>query len=647
MSTADIRRVELIAHNRVEKELLSVLQESGLIHLDSPADLEAGLETPSADVSSFDHLLHRLKRALEYLGGWEKKGFKAKMSAQKPRLSPSDQEKVLAFDYIGLLDDIEKNESERNTIRSHIQFLQKEKAYLEPLEDLDIPVHSVCPTEETELLVGMIPSGRFTAFEEAAENMPLFVDIIHWTKRQTHIFLVYLKKEREAVEQVLREVDYHYIYFTDPILEKAEEGDTVKDVRLKIEEEIRKAEKKASVLEEEGKKLAIHRERLMKVHDVVWNERQKASSSRLMGKTERVFVLEGWIRSKDEKKLARSIRRFEDDVQMYTRPPLLDEEPPVALDNPRGARPFEVITKLYGLPQSGSMDPTLPLAPFFFIFVGLTVSEAGYGILIGLASLIFLKWAKPKGGLRQFLTLLAILSLSIVILGTLVGGWFGFPVRKFLILDPLSDPLTFLGLSLALGFIQVWVGTLLNLISEIKNRNYLEAIFVQGGWLVLLPGLVVYGIFKIPAAGILTLFGTAGIVLFGSPSRNPLARFFGGLYKLYDISGYLSDILSYSRLLALGLATGVIAMVVNTLCQTALGIPAVGWLMAAIIFVGGHLFNLGISLLGGFVHSMRLQFVEFFSKFFKAGGKPFEPFSLESNYVEFVSINAVNEDVRR
>lgn len=154
--------------------------------------------------------------------------------------------------------------------------------------------------------------------------------------------------------------------------------------------------------------------------------------------------------------------------------------------------------------------------------------------------------------------------------------------------------------------------------------------------MLLLPCLVLYLLNKGSHWGILALVGAAGIVFFASPSRNPLSRFFGGLYSLYDISRYLADILSYSRLLALGLATSVIAMVVNTLCQTALGIPWLGWLLAALIFVGGHLFNLGISFLGGFVHSMRLQFVEFFSKFFISGGKPFKPFALESKYIEFI-----------
>jgi len=276
------------------------------------------------------------------------------------------------------------------------------------------------------------------------------------------------------------------------------------------------------------------------------------------------------------------------------------------------------------------------MAPFFFLFVGLCVSEAGYGLLVALLSLLLIKFAKPKRGLLQFLKLFTLLGISTAVLGALIGGWFGFPLRSLMVLDPLQDPLSFLILALVLGFAQVWFGTLLNLINGIKNKLYLESIFAQGGWLLLLPTLVIYLQTKQSIWGILSLAGAAGIVFFGSPSRNPFARFFGGLYSLYGISRYLADVLSYSRLLALGLATSVIAMVVNTLCQTALGVPWVGWLLAALIFIGGHLFNLGISFLGGFVHSMRLQFVEFFSKFFKSGGKPFKAFELESKFVEFI-----------
>jgi V/A-type H+-transporting ATPase subunit I len=420
------------------------------------------------------------------------------------------------------------------------------------------------------------------------------------------------------------------------MLNKADEDDKVKKIMEKIQGEIEEKGKRLEKLEREGQNLFVHREKLMLLHDVLLNEREKIFSYRLLGETERVFYMEGWIRSSDAEKLKSKLRPYSDAMEIYSRDPLPEEEPPVILENSKSWKPFELVTKLYGLPQRGSFDPTLPMAPFFFLFVGLCVSEAGYGLLVTLLSLLLIKFAKPKGGLLQFLKLFTLLGISTTILGALIGGWFGFPIRRLMILDPLQDPLSFLILSLVLGFVQVWFGTFLNMINGIKNKLYLESIFAQGGWLLLLPCLVVYLQTKQSIWGILSLVGAAGIIFFASPSRNPFARFFGGLYSLYGISRYIADVLSYSRLLALGLATSVIAMVVNTLCQTALGIPWVGWLLAALIFIGGHLFNLCISFLGAFVHSMRLQFVEFFSKFFKSGGKPFSPFELENKFVEFI-----------
>jgi len=469
-----------------------------------------------------------------------------------------------------------------------------------------------------------------------AEKEAVWFEVINRGKRIIYLFLVYPKGEKDYFEQILKDLNFARLYFSENMLNKADENDRVKDVMEKIQGEIKEKERKLEKLEREGQSLFIHREKLMLFHDVLLSERGKIFSSHLLGETERVFYMEGWIRSSDAEKLKSKLRPYSDAIEIYSRAPLPEEEPPVILENPKSGKPFELVTKLYGLPQRGSFDPTLPMAPFFFLFVGLCVSEAGYGLLVALLSLLLIKFAKPKRGPLQFLKLFTLLGISTAVLGALIGGWFGFPLRSLMVLDPLQDPLSFLILALVLGFAQVWFGTLLNLINGIKNKLYLESIFAQGGWLLLLPTLVIYLQTKQSIWGILSLAGAAGIVFFGSPSRNPFARFFGGLYSLYGISRYLADVLSYSRLLALGLATSVIAMVVNTLCQTALGVPWVGWLLAALIFIGGHLFNLGISFLGGFVHSMRLQFVEFFSKFFKSGGKPFKAFELESKFVEFI-----------
>ncbi|KPJ69913.1 hypothetical protein AMJ44_01805 [candidate division WOR-1 bacterium DG_54_3] len=636
MALAEVKRVQIVAHSDVKMELLSSLQESGLIQLEEANFEDFGLVSTSPEDSQLEYTLHRLKHALDYFSREEEKGFLKKLFAQKPALERQKRKEVLEYDYQSVLDDLEKLEAEKSELLSEIKFLERERDFLSPLKELRLPVSSVEPTDLTEIMLGSMPLSQFEDLQKLAEEEAIWFEVIHQDKRQMHLLVFYLKREQEQLEQSLKELNFSRFYFTEPIMSMAQVKDRVENVMEKIHKEIEERIKNVEALNRAGRRLAVHREKLMLVHDVLLNEREKILSTRLLGETERIFYLEGWIRSFDIQRLKKKLKPFSDESQLYFRPPLPEENPPSILENPKPSKPFEVVTKLYGLPQRGSLDPTLPLAPFFFLFVGICVSEAGYGLVVTLLSLLYIKFAKPKGGLLLFLKLLTLLGISTVILGTLVGGWFGFPIRKLMILDPLLDPLSFLILALALGFIQVWFGTFLKLIDGIKNKIILQSIFVQGGWLLLLPSLVLYLLTKQFLWGILSLVGAAGIVFFASPSRNPLARFFGGLYSLYDISRYLADVLSYSRLLALGLATSVIAMVVNTLCQTALGIPWVGWLLATLIFLGGHLFNLAISYLGGFVHSMRLQFVEFFSKFFRSGGKPFQPFEMESKFVEFI-----------
>jgi V/A-type H+-transporting ATPase subunit I len=636
VSVAEVHRIHVIAHSGVKLEVLSSLQEQGVVQVERANFEELRLKSSPTEVADVEHNLYRLSHALTYLSQWEEKGFVQRLFGQKPQLDHEKKKDVLSFDYSPVLDDVEKLEAEKNELLSEIRFLEKEKESVSPLSDFALPLQSLKQTDSIEILMGSILQSQYEDFLKMSEEEALWHEVINRDKRKLHLLLIYHKEEKESVERILKELNFAPHYLTDPVLSRADEKDTVNDVMRKIDEEIEGKRKKLEDLDKEGRRLSGHSERLMFIHDILLNEKGKVLTSGLLGETDRIFYLDGWIRSSDIEKLKSKLEPYSEVIELYFRAPLPEEDPPVVLENPKPGRPFELITKLYGLPQRGSFDPTLPLAPFFFLFVGLCVSEAGYGLLVALLSFLYIKFAKPKGGLRQFLILLGLLGVSTVILGTLVGGWFGFPVRKLMVMDPLQDPLSFLYLALALGFIQVWFGTLLNLINGIKNKLYLQSIFVQGGWLLLLPSLVLFLGRMGSIWGIFTLVGAAGIIFFASPSRNPFARFFGGLYRLYDISRYLADVLSYSRLLALGLATTVIAMVVNNLSQTALGIPWVGWLVAALIFAGGHLFNLAISFLGGFVHSMRLQFVEFFSKFFKSGGSPFKPFELESKFVEFI-----------
>ncbi|MFW6140108.1 MAG: V-type ATP synthase subunit I [Acidobacteriota bacterium] len=637
MAVADIQKVQIIGHSYVKMDFLSSLQEQGLIQIERTDFDELGLNASLQEESKIEHRLFQLSRVIDFLSKWEHKRLAEKILLEKPKLSIAQRKEILDFDYISVLEKAETLEKTKNDILSRNQYLAREKLALEPFESLDIPIPLFKSTKLTEIMLGSVPVSGLENLRDIQEKQQLWLSVIRQGKREVLVSVIYLKEKKEEFEESLREVSFNPFYFSETVIEKAEKSDGVSDVMEKLEQEIEKGIQRAAELDKQAEELSLkYKDKLMLVYDSLLNEMNKNKFSSFTGETKNVFFLEGWIQEKDIERLKQKLETYSQSVEYFFRPPFPDEDPPVVLDNPPVGRPFEIVTKLYGLPSRGSLDPTMYLAPFFFVFLGLTVSEAGYGLVVTILSLLYLRFAKPKGGLKLFMKLLAIVGVANIFLGSMVGGWFGFPVPELMVIDPLNDPLSFLILSLVLGFIQVWFGTLLRLITEIRQKDYLKAVFVQGGWLVLLPSLVLYLLTNVPVWGYVCLGSALGVVFFASPSRNPLLRFFGGLYSLYDISRYLSDVLSYSRLLALGLATTVIAMVVNTLCESALGIPWIGWLFAALIFAGGHLFNLGISFLGGFVHSMRLQFVEFFSKFFDSGGQPFKPFELENKYTEFI-----------
>lgn len=635
MSVAPVSKVHIFVHSGRKAELLSALQEAGLVHLEEAKFEGVDLRRTEVDASGADRTLARIKHALDVFAALDETSGLKRLLRPKPELSLKRKAEALGFGHGRVLDDLERLESERNALTAGMKALDREAEFLEPLRDLALPLEAFRGTRTAEVRLVVVSAAEAERLGEMAAGSPLWFEIVSRDKHSCRVVAIFPRESVDEAEAALEELGAVPVELESRVA-SAGPGERIEDLlaanRL---ERGRKASTEAA-LEVDIKAMAVHAPALMSVHDLLMNEREKALADRLLGETEAVSCIEGWVLGADKKRLEKKVAAVSDAAQVCFREPLPEEEPPVFLENPSIARPFEIITKLYGLPEKGFLDPTVPLAPFFFIYVGLCVSEAGYGFLVALLSLLYLKLARPRGGAKQFAVLALYLGISNIILGTLFGGWFGFPIRSLLLIDALKNPIPFLGLSLALGFVQVWFGTLLSMIGGLKNKAYLESIFVKGGWLVLLPSLILYFVTKHPAAGIAAIVGASGVVFFAVPSRNPFSRFFGGLYSLYGISGYVSDTLSYSRILALGLSTGVIGMVINNLALTAFRIPVAGWVLAPLIFVGGHLFNLGIGFLGGFVHSMRLQFVEFFTKFYKGGGRPFKPLRLENKYVEFV-----------
>ncbi|PMP95865.1 MAG: hypothetical protein C0168_04445 [Candidatus Aminicenantes bacterium] len=636
MAISPVKRFEILLPKEELGSFLSYLQELGVAQIDSLPYENLSLKPVETDASEYDRWLSRIGHLLQNLPEDKPKKGLEKLLAQKPKYSASLREALLDFGYEKVVEDYERIEAQKNEVLQGIKQIEKEEEFLRPLSGLNIPLNELSGLEHCEIQMVEVQPQELEKVITARPELPWRASIISKQKSKIILMIIYHLSAREEVEEIFSEVKANFISLSGYI-SRAGQGEKVIDLLQQLEQKKAENFELLANLEKEMASFAIHRPALMAVYDVLLNEKEKIIQSGFTGLTERTSCLAGWIEASQAENFSREVHRFSEQIFLTLRDPLPEEmeQAPVILRNPEILKPFEVITSLYGLPSPQTIEPTVYLAPFFFMFVGLCVSEAGYGLVMALISFLYLKLANPRGGTKLFMQLLFYLGISNIIFGTLVGGWFGYPIKPLLLLDPIKDPIPFLILSLVLGFIQVLLSTFLSLVKEYRSGNKVGAIAVKGGWLLLLPSLVAYLALKKPI-GILTLVGAAGVVFFTSSSRNPLARFFSGLYALYGISSYFADTLSYSRILALGLSTGVIAMVVNSLVQIAWKIPFVGWLAAVLIFVGGHLFNLAISFLGGFVHSMRLQFVEFFSRFYQAGGRPFKPFKLENKYVEFI-----------
>ncbi len=342
-------------------------------------------------------------------------------------------------------------------------------------------------------------------------------------------------------------------------------------------------------------------------------------------------------------------------------PPAPGDDVPVLLSNNPYARNFEWVLGMYSYPKYGKFDPTFIMSIFYFVIFGLMFADAGYGLLLSAACFGIVHWCHPREGMKRFLLMFGYCGISCMICGVLFGAYFGnFPLAFMenvlkipasemprlsllpadaaniaVLFDPLQNPMAFLVLSLAVGAVHLLAGMAVKAVLLCKEGKPLDALFDIGSYWLLFAGIGL--IFVQKTAGLIVLLlGVAAVVATQGRDRKGVMKLFGGLLGLYDLISYASDLLSYSRILALGLAAGVIGQVVNILA-TLKGASFIGFILMIVVFCFGHILNLAINVLGTFVHTSRLQYIEFFGKFYEDGGTPFKPVTPSDRYAEDTS----------
>lgn len=611
-----MQKLTLYALKADRDALLLALQKDGSVMLEP----EAGSRTlPGAEAVSAQ--LDKTGAVLQFL---VQNGAKNPLFPQKEKVSYPDFLKETR-EGKRLTEQLDTTASKIASLESEAAALRTQAESLEPWLQLDIPLEQLSFTETTHCHVGFLPDKELPAFQEGMQN--LLADWKTYGEGQDGQALVVLayNRDEEAVKHLLKEHD-----FSEAVLPKR--SGTASQVQQELLQEAKEREDKIARLQQETKDTLPHKQQVELYYDQL-----SAAHDRLQNggvETVSAFKVQGWVRKDRTQRVENVIRSVTDAYQLTFADPAEGEIPPTVLENSKLVEPYESVVELYSLPKAGSIDPDAIMAPFHFIFFGMMMSDAGYGLVLTLMLYIALKKFKPTGFARQLALVIFFGGISTTIWGAMFGGWFGLEWHPLLFV-PMNEPLKMLALCFGLGSIHLITGMLIKTKMLLRDGDVMGAVCDQISWLIMFLGFFLMALVPGPIGKHLAWLGAGIIVLFGGRDRKGIiSRLIGGLLSLYNISGYLSDLLSYSRIFALGLATGVIAMVINTVAQMLWSAGPVGIVAAILVLLAGHYFNIIINVLGAFVHSSRLQYIEFFGKFYEAGGRAFLPLALRTKYTD-------------
>ncbi len=490
------------------------------------------------------------------------------------------------------------------------------------------------------------PATLLSTVTDALGNAHAAVEEVSRDENGLYVAVVFCREEEETVDRALGGLGFVRASF--PGLSGTAAAATKSVVTQK-----RALGKQLQGYKDRLCELSAMRRELEILYDVEMTDLLAAREQQKLATAGSCVLLTGWIPAGREERVTAALDRMA--CAYETTDPAPGEEPPILLKNNGYASNFEWVVGMYAYPKYGTYDPTFVMSIFYFIIFGLMFADVGYGALLLVGGFLLPRLLHFKPNMTRTFHMFGYCGISCTLLGFVFGGWFGdlpyalmtgmmgyesveaakaaAPIFNGLgpmlgglpfSLNPLENPMAFLVIALAMGAVHLIGGMAVKFYILCKDGKVLDGLFDIVSYWVLFAGIGLMfvnstvGLILI-GVGVLTIIAT-----YGRAQKNPVMRVLMGFKGLYDLIGYASDLLSYSRILALGLAAGVIAQVVNLI--STMGGPTVGGILLMIpVMIFGHVLNIGINLLGAFVHTSRLQYLEFFGKFYEDGGEPFDP----------------------
>lgn len=654
-----MQKIEMIALLKDSKSIIERLQRRGVMEIHS-TDNDALLKINTTGIISvFERNLHIAQNALVLLNRRNNRK-ESMLSSLRGRRSMSGDEFAENKDFtdatLNMCYSTMECSKKITDCNNEIAKLETQIDVLKPWAGLELS-QSFKGTRLTRSFIGTFPFEIHAEdiekqLIEADENAVAEVDIISSRKEQTCAVVTCHKSVSDTVFALIRDMGFAQLSASSTL--------TPADEVKKLEEKVKDNREKIKECEEKLNNFGSECEKIEFLVDYLSMRKDKYTAINELEITQKTVIINGYV---PQKYVDGLVSEFEKKytVAITVTNPDEEDDVPVLLENGNFSEPVEGITEMYALPNKHDIDPSAVMAFFYYVFFGIMLSDAGYGLLMIIGTTWVLKKFNVEGSLRRSMKMFRYCGISTLFWGALFGSWFGdlpqIIASNFfgkdigstaLWFEPIDNPIRMLLFSFGLGILHLFLGLTVNLKKIWDEGNKIDALCE-----VVPVYLTILGVAPL-AAGILSevsptlqnigkyllIIGVISIVLTaGRSSKNIFMRFFGGLYGLYNVAtGYLSDILSYSRLLALGLATGSIAGVVN-LIATMPESPILKAVMLIVVGLIGHTANMGINLLGAYVHTDRLQFVELFSKFYEGGGRAFKPLKVNTKYIKFEKEN--------
>lgn len=657
MAKLKIKKIEIIAPLNKSKEVIDTLERLGTVEItETPQSEGVFCYDTKENVNTIIKNRENAEKARGFLSVYAPRK-QDMLESFKPRkeieLSEFYKGSERNDEILRICDEINSCVSELSDIKAKITKTETDITALEPWAGLDIPL-GTGGTEKTDIFMGTLPDEydeeklKVKLAELAPALSSYDFTIASSLKVQTYLAFIVVKNERELLQGALREIGFTAVSFT--------ERTTAKEEIEKKKKEIVSFEQETEAIKSKLKALDKNRESIDFLIDCETIRADKYEAFQNVGITESVIDIKGYIPERYAEKTEKRLEEKLGCAVLITEPEE-DEDVPVALKNNGFVAPAESVTEMYSMPGKHDIDPTPVMSFFYYCFFGMMLSDAGYGLLMVIATLFVLFKYKPEREKANQVKMYLYCGISTMFWGIMYGSFFGdiiniirtnflnLPaIRLYVWMDQQNQLMTSMIWCFLFGIIHLFTGVFCKAITEWKYGSKfwgtlepLSVFLTVGGAAPIALDMIQPGVSAAIKSwgGRFALAGVILVMICGARGKKGFSIISGALSNVYNTaSGFLSDILSYSRLLALGLVTGIIGQVINMMGAMPKNI-FVKSVSVVLIFILGHVINFAINIIGAYVHTLRLQYVEFFQKFYEGGGRKFSPLKINTKGFKF------------